>query len=221
MYYKKKAIVRWIKENLGLRTYPHRYDQLFNEIDALHPRTILEIGTNDGINADRLFERASRYRKDVEYYGFDLFELMNDVDFLKEFSLEAPSKEKVDKFLRQNGCLKRQLFAGNTIESLPRNKAQLPKMDLVFIDGGHSEDTVASDWMNVQALLHASSVVFFDDYPNWGVGLVVDAIDRERWDVQIMPIQDVYSVNRRFDLRSNTERMSFSLARVQMRLLDF
>ncbi len=221
MYYMKKTLVRWIKGNLGLRTYPHRYDQLLQEIDTLHPKTILEIGTNDGINAARLFQRASQYRDDVAYFGFDLFESMNDATFLQEFSLAAPSQEKVDKFLGRNGCLRRQLFAGNTIETLRSKKAQLPKMDLVFIDGGHSQETVASDWMNVQDLLHARSVVFFDDYPNWGIGPVVDAIDREHWDVQIMPIEDIFSVNRRFRSESKGERMGFKFARVQPRAMDF
>ena len=219
MYYIKKTLKRWIKGNLGLRTYPRRYDQLLEEIDTLRPKTILEIGTNDGINAARLFQRASQYRDDVVYFGFDMFESLNDATFLQEFALAAPSQEKVDKFLGRNECLRRQLFAGNTIETLRSKKAQLPKIDLVFIDGGHSEETVASDWMNVQDLLHARSVVFFDDYPNWGIGPVVDAIDREHWDVQIMPIEDVFSVNRRFTSESTSEKMGFKFVRVQPRVV--
>lgn len=220
MYYVKKAIVRWVRNNLGLHTYPHRYDQLLEEIDKLHPRTILEIGTNNGINALRLFKRASKYRDDVEYFGFDLFESMNDATFLQEFSLAAPSQKAVEKFLARNGCLKPQLFSGNTCETLRSKKAQLPKMDLVFIDGGHSEETVASDWANVQDILHSKSVVFFDDYPNWGVGPVVDAIDRLRWDVEIMPIEDVFPVNHRFGLENRNEKMGFKFARVTLRGTD-
>ena len=121
---------------------------------------------------------------------------MDDVTFVQEFTLATPAREKVDQFLGRNGVLRRQLFAENTIETLRIMKAQLPKMDLVFIDGGHSQETVASDWMNVQDLLHATSVVF-DDYPNFGIGLVVDAIDREHWDVRIMQIEDVFPVNPR------------------------
>ena len=220
MYYLKKTLKRWIKSNLGLRTYPHRYDQLLEEIDTLRPKTILEIGTNDGINAARMCKRASRYRNDVVYFGFDMFELLTNATFLTEFSLMAPSRKKVDKFLRQNGCIRPHLFAGNTIETLKAKKAQLPKMDLVFIDGGHSQETVASDWINVQGLLHAGSVVVFDDYPNWGIGPVVDIIDREKWDVKIMPIEDVFSVNWRFVSESSSEKMGFQFARVQPRAMD-
>lgn len=207
--------MRWLKNRLGLRTYPRRYDQLLQEIDTLHPQTILEIGTNDGANAVRLFQRASRYRDDVQYYGFDLFESLNDTTLVQEFALATPSLEEVENFMDRNGLLSRHLFSGNTIETLRSTKANLPKMDLVFIDGGHSQETVASDWMHVQDLIHARSVVFFDDYPNWGIGPVVDALDREQWDVQIMPIEDVFLVNPRLRSDAKTEYMGFRFARVQ------
>tara|TARA_Y100000766_G_C18870439_1_gene587985 strand:+ start:897 stop:1592 length:696 start_codon:yes stop_codon:yes gene_type:complete len=217
VYYLKKALKRWIKGNLGLRTYPGRYDQLLEEIDVLRPKTILEVGTNDGINAVRLFKRASKYRDDVVYFGFDMFESLTDATFLKEFALTVPSQKNVDKFLQRNGCSRRHLFAGNTIETLNTKKSQLPKMDLVFLDGGHSQETVASDWINVQDLLHEGSVVFFDDYPNWGIGPVVDTIDCEKWDVQILPIEDIFSVNPRFVTETKSGKMSFKFARVQAR----
>ncbi len=217
MYYLKKSLKRWIKGSLGLRTYPRRYDQLLEEIDVLRPKTILEVGTNDGINASRLFKRASQYRDDVVYFGFDMFESLTDAIFLKEFALTVPSKKNVDKFLERSGCIRRHLFAGNTKETLNAKKAKLPKMDLVFLDGGHSEETVASDWANVQDLLHAGSVVFFDDYPNWGIGPVVDTIDRKKWDVQILPIEDIFSVNQRFASDTAKEIMGFKFARVKAR----
>lgn len=220
MYYMKTTLKRLIKGILGFRTYPRRYDQLLEEIDILRPKTILEIGTNDGINAVRLVKRASQYRDDVVYFGFDMFESLTDAAFLKEFALAVPAQKTVDKFLHRNGCFRRHLFAGNTIETLDANKGHLPKMDLVFLDGGHSQETVASDWCNVQDLLHSGSVVFFDDYPNWGIGPVVDTIDREKWDVQIMPIEDVFSVNRRFSSGSGSEKMGFKFARVQSRTME-
>ena len=220
MYYLKKTLKRLIKSSLGLHTYPHRYDQLLEEIDALRPKTILEIGTNDGINAARMVKRASKYHDDVVYFGFDMFESLTDATFLREFALAVPSQKNVDNFLNRNGCIRRNLFAGNTIETLTAKKKQLPQMDLVFLDGGHSQETVSSDWSNVQDLLHSRSVVFFDDYPNWGIGPVVDNIDRKKWDVQIMPIEDVFPVNRRFASDSGTERMGFKFARVQLRTIE-
>lgn len=215
MYYLVKAIGRGLKRQFGLRTFPpHRYESMFEEIDRLRPRTILEIGTNDGITATYLFKRAARFRDDVEYYGFDLFEQMDAKTFLHEFTLPTPSLGKVERFLERNGLKHRRLVAGNTTQTLAAEIPHLPPMDLVFIDGGHSEETVASDWRNVQGLLHRQSVVFFDDYPNFGIPPVVDSIDRRRWDVQIMPREDVYPVNPRFGATPGQTHMSVKLARV-------
>ena len=198
-----------------MREYPRRYDQLLQEIDTLHPRMICEIGTNDGTNAVRLIRRALKYRDDVEYYGFDLFEFLDRATFFQEFAIKAPSLKSVCRYLNRNGIHKKKLFSGNTMESLPRLKLSLPKMDLVFIDGGHSDETVASDWMNVQHLLHEKSVVFFDDYPNWGVGPVVDNIDRNKWDVTILPIEDIFKVKGSFERDSKGDRRGFKFARIQ------
>ena len=215
MYYLKKALKHWAKVCLGISPYPKRYEQLYQEVDILHPRTICEIGTNDGINAVNLYQRASQYSNDVEYFGFDLFESIDDVTFMREFSLLAPTKKEVDRFLGRKGVRKRHLFSGNTMESLPREKDRLPAMDLVFIDGGHSEETVASDWENVKHLLHEKSVVFFDDYPNWGVGPVVDGIDSGLWDIEIMGIEDEFLADGQFGSEVKGERMKFKFAKVK------
>lgn len=215
MYYLKKSIKHLIKSVIGLRPYPKRYDQIFEEIDKLHPQTICEIGTNDGINAVRMCQRAFKYSNTVEYFGFDLFESIDKATFLQEFAIAVPSLKSVEQFLGRKGVKNRKLFFGNTIESLPNNKVSLPKMDLVFIDGGHSEETVSSDWNNVIDLLHPKSVVFFDDYPNWGVGPVVDSIDRNQWDVQIMPIEDVFAINENFSSNVSNKSLSFKIVRVQ------
>lgn len=40
-------------------------------------------------------------------------------------------------------------------------------VDFVFIDGGHSLETIMKDWMVVQSLMDEKTVVIFDDYyPN-------------------------------------------------------
>jgi hypothetical protein len=215
LYYLKKALKNRIKSILGLRTYSRRYDQLLEEIDTLQPRNICEIGVNDGTNAVRLIRRALIYRNDVEYYGFDLFESLDRETFFKEFAIKAPSLESVCRYLERNGIYKKKLFSGNTLESLPRLKLSLPKMDLVFIDGGHSFETVTSDWINVQHFLHEKSVVFFDDYPHWGVGPVVDSIDRNKWDVDILPTEDIFEVGGRFEQGSKGNRTGFKFARIQ------
>lgn len=161
MYYTTKTLSGLARRLLGRRTYPARYDQILSEIDTLKPQTILEIGTNDGRNAARLYKRASLHRPDVKYYGFDLFEAMTKDTFAYESSLAVPTKSMVHSYLVRNSCTNIKLYPGNSLETLPAHKHDLPKFDLVFIDGGHSSETVSSDWMNIQDNLHQRSVVFF------------------------------------------------------------
>lgn len=201
MYYARKRLVHGVKRLLGMRTFAARYEQLLLEIDTLKPQRILEIGTNDGLNAVRLCQRAARYRNDVIYYGFDLFEAQTEESYLREFALRVPRLSRVKSYLAAHN-LRFELYPGDTTVTL--RDTDLPPMDLVFIDGGHSLETVAADWENVRRLLHRNSVVYFDDYPNWGIGTVVDRIDRAKWRVTVLPATDFFGDR------------SFQFARVEM-----
>ena len=55
----------------------------------------------------------------------------------------------------------------------------MPKMDVIFIDGGHSEKVVGEDWEWCRKLMHWGTRCFFDDYvprPNYGVITTVEQI---------------------------------------------
>ena len=163
-----------------MKYIPDRYAPMYREIAETKPRSILEIGTHDGLNALRMLKLTN-----AAYYGFDLFEQLDRKTFRREFALQPPSKRQVEKHLRGHNV---KLYSGDTRTS--RAWDDLPKMDLIFIDGGHSEETVAFDWKNAQRLMHDNTVVYFDDYPNWGVGPVVDSI--KGFDVSIQPEYDVF-----------------------------
>ena len=55
-----------------------------------------------------------------------------------------------------------KLIKGDTKQSLKQFK--IKKIDFVFIDGGHSIETIKNDWLNIQKLINKKSVVIFDDY---------------------------------------------------------
>lgn len=192
VYYLRKRLGRAAKRLLGLPTFPpKRYRHLYEEIARVRPRRILEIGTNDGLNAVEMVNVARRSGvREVEYFGFDLFEGMDDKLHRREFALHPRSKREVAALLRRRGVRQAQLFAGDTRETLREAARTLPVMDLVFIDGGHSYETVASDWKGVEPLVGNHTSVFFDDYPSFGVGRAVDEIDRELWEVTIFPTVD-------------------------------
>lgn len=190
MYYVRKRIGHAGKRLLGLKYIPARYAQMYRDIARTQPKTILEIGTNDGLNAARMLKLA-----DAKYYGFDLFEDMDEQTFSREFAIRVPTMAEVKHYLKRFDV---SLFAGDTQKSLPA--ANLPKMDFIFIDGGHSEETVASDWEHCRKLMHDRTIVYFDDYPNWGIGPVVRAIEASgQYDVQITSEFDVFG-ERKFHL---------------------
>lgn len=103
--------------------------------------------------------------------------------------------EKVKKKLEKTGA-NIFLYKGNTKEILPKVVKELPKMDFVFIDGGHSLDTIKSDWNNVQKLMHNSTIVIFDDYyhnrEDVGCQKIIKGIDKNFYEVEILPIKDIF-----------------------------
>lgn len=173
---------------------PRRYKYLFQNIDQIHPRNILEIGTWNGGRAIQMIEKAKKFyqAQEIAYYGFDIFEEMTDEIMKTEISKFPPTKKEVQKKIEETGAHV-YLRGGNTLQSLPQAMRFLPQMDIIFIDGGHSLETIASDWMCVQKLMHQKTVVIFDDYWNditAGAKAIVDAIDPSSYVVEVLPIVD-------------------------------
>lgn len=96
----------------------------------------MEIGVANGENARTMVMVAIQNfpAEEVEYYGFDTFGA-NDNSHMKWVRTK----------LEKTGCQFR-LFKGDSVKTLPKVLKILPKMDLIFIDGGHSYPTVKSDW---------------------------------------------------------------------------
>lgn len=194
---------------------PKRYWQIFWLISRIKPHRIMEIGTWTGDRALTMIKLSKRYysAKEIEYYGFDLFGQMTMERFTEEKSKWPPTQQEVHEKLSASGA-NIHLFQGNTIEVLPDLIVKLPKMDLLFIDGGHSLETIASDWNLSKNLMHSKSVLIFDDYwpgrTDAGCKLTVDGIDRYEYDVKLLPITD------RFD---NTDfgRLVIKLVKVTIR----
>ena len=136
----------------------------------------MEIGVADGENARTMVMVASQNfsAEEVEYYGFDTFGG-------KDYSQMKEVRQKLEK----TGC-KFRLFKGDSVKTLPKAVKNLPMMDLIFIDGGHSYVTVKSDWENSKSLMHDNTAVFFHNYNFSGPKRVVDNIPREEYRVEII-----------------------------------
>jgi hypothetical protein len=78
---------RFISFAFGLNV-AKRYDRLLEIIDRYKCRRIMEIGTYDGEHAKQMIETAKKHfpANEVEYYGFDLFELLDEHKLKEELS---------------------------------------------------------------------------------------------------------------------------------------
>lgn len=190
-------MIYFIKKTFGIGNLPLRYDQIFKLVKQSKPSNIMEIGVWTGERAKKMIKIASEYKKtsQINYFGFDLFEVMDEDKFKKEISKQPPKMEEVKSKLEKTG-VRINFYKGDTTEVLPKVWESLPKMDFVFIDGGHSIETIDNDWRYVSKLMHKGSVVIFDDY--WtnridaGAKTTVDRIDRNIYDVEILPVIDSF-----------------------------
>lgn len=174
------------------RNRPPRYRSLQTLVAEVRPRTILEIGLFRGETARMMIATALRHGS-VEYWGLDVFaEGMTEELLIAEASKRPLSAAEVYDGLSDLAA-KVTLVAGDSTKTLP--VLELPAMDFVFIDGGHSYETVATDWANVKRILAVDGVAVFDDYTNsaavvhedFGVRRLIDEIAAEQeWDVQLL-----------------------------------
>lgn len=79
-----------------------------------------------------------------------------------------------------------QLFKGDTVDKLPQAAQTLPKMDVIFIDGGKSYAEAKSDWDHSKTLMHPGTAVFVHNYGFSGVRRMVDDINRDAYLVDIL-----------------------------------
>ena len=150
-----------------------RYQNLYNAVSEIGLRgsshlRMLEVGTYDGVRACQLlrFFLSSNHKRSASYWGFDLFEEMTKEMTAAELSKSRlpPAKAEVERRISSIAKTAVQLFKGNTRDTIPLVAPKLPKMDLIFIDGGHSLETIASDWDGVKACIDPGTIVLFDDY---------------------------------------------------------
>ena len=133
----------------------------------------MEIGVLNGENARTMVEVAMRNSPpgEAEYYGFDFF--------------SGYEYREVEQKLKKMGC-KFKLYKGDTMDTLPEIVKTLPKMDLIFIDGGKSYPNARSDWENSKTLMHDGTAVFVHNYEFSGVRRMVDSISRDEYQVKII-----------------------------------
>ena len=169
-----------------------RYAQLLLIVFFKRPKSIVEIGIYKGKRSKQLIEVARIFNDKINYFGFDLFDLFNRKIDIKELSKAPNSENDIKKRLSKLANVK--LFKGFTYKTLPTfNK----KIDLIFIDGGHSIKTIANDWYYVKKMMHKNTNVIFDDYyssnkriiKKFGCNNIVNQLS-DIYQSNVLPIKD-------------------------------
>lgn len=142
-----------------------RYRRLLETVRDLNPERVLEVGTWNGMRAAQFMALTNCF-----YVGFDLFEEVEDgIDEAEKNVKPHSGLVPVALSLEEAGFDRYCLIRGNTRHTLKdyrEGKYDLPahQFDFAFIDGGHSVETIRSDWENVRQMMRPGGVVIFDDY---------------------------------------------------------
>lgn len=139
-----------------------RYSELLFNTILLRPKFILEIGVYTGRRSLEMINASRIFNKEVSFFGFDLFESITEEKIKKELSKKPENKKKIYNKLKKFST-KVKLIKGNTLSTLRKFKAK-KKIDLIFIDGGHSIKTIENDWKYSIKLLNRNGLIVFDDY---------------------------------------------------------
>ena len=201
----KGNMMRWLSpiDLLQAVRFKFGFDRkrsLIKYIRANEPKSILEIGVFNGIFASKMLKAASINDNKIRYVGVDLFlNLQTTQNYHDEVSLWPDTHEKVLAKLKfENPNCEIQLCVGDSRQIL---KSFQHKFDLIFIDGGHSENTVRTDFENSVKLLNSQGTIFLDDYTNFlgvkfgkfGIRNFVKSIDRNIFEVKIYKNRDFFT----------------------------
>ena len=143
------------------------------------PKKFLEIGIFQGVTARNICELLYKiHDNNFKYIGVDKFdldektnnELMPSNNFknpLKQFYYQYIIKENPYSLKSVKNLLKKfdkniDIFKGDSKDVLP--KIDLSEINYVFLDGGHSYDTVINDLINCKVVVENNGVILCDDY---------------------------------------------------------
>tara|TARA_B100000161_G_C33537869_1_gene409253 strand:- start:748 stop:1389 length:642 start_codon:yes stop_codon:yes gene_type:complete len=159
-------------------------DNILELINEYNPKNVLEVGVFCGVTARNICELLDKNHKNsFSYIGVDLFgnnKASSDDEieplFLKNQKFSNPFKtlfynyikkenlnsiESVHKLLKKFGD-KIKLIQGDTREIL--ENLSLESIEFVFLDGGHSYETVMNDLNILEKKLRKNAIILCDDY---------------------------------------------------------
>jgi len=136
-----------------------RYNHVERIIGELKPKIVIEIGILRALTAKRMIRAMLSYMDKPLYIGFDLFEPSPEAEGSKK---GVESLRLVRWRLSKLEGARVRLIKGDTNYTLPAYNG--PKADFIFIDGGHSLDTIKNDFVWSARWLKEGGIILMDDY---------------------------------------------------------
>ena len=159
-------------------------DNFLSLVEEYKPKNVLEIGVFCGVTSRNICELLkTNFGSDFRYYGLDLFgstktSSVDEIEpkFLENQKFSNPlktiyynfiKKENLNSKISVQNFLKKfsqniELIEGDTRVTL--EKVPLSEIDFVFLDGGHSYDTVSSDLQKLYDNMKNNSKIVCDDF---------------------------------------------------------
>lgn len=146
--------------------------------DRYKPNVICEIGTHDAKTAVQFIDYCIEYNSKLKYIGYDIFDdVKNNADFhKKEINGKGAGKLSTAKNNLNHRQRKYKRFTYKLIKGFTHDTLSESKYDFVYIDGGHSYETVKNDYNK----LSQSTVIVFDDYQTDGVKKFFDELIKNK-----------------------------------------
>ena len=169
---------------------------LLEQIEIHKPQNFLEVGVFQGVTSRNVCEKLYEIHKEnFLFYGIDVFE-DTDTNFDKhEKTTKHNRLSNPLKHLIFNIILKKNLFSIESIYDFLKKfknnvhlykgfsdtellKVDMSKVDMVFLDGGHSYKTVKNDLSLILKGIRKDKIIICDDYDQltYGVKKAVDEL---------------------------------------------
>ena len=196
-----KSARHFFRMHLKYNRRPRRYRRLLLAAERIRPKVVIEIGVFTGLRGVEVLDAASlgSSASDISYFGFDLFDLMDDDLLSSELSKRPDAISEIKNRLNTTSA-QIELVRGFSNQTLPEFFKERPDLraDLIFIDGGHAIETIQSDWDDVEPYLSETGAILLDDYyvdcphltDRFGCNILIESLDRDKWDIVIHPEVD-------------------------------
>ena len=150
-----------------------------NEILLKKPKIFLEVGVFHGVTARNVCELLySIHKDDFKYIGCDLFEEndLNKEEIIPNTDFSNPLKKIYFKYIKKQNPYSKEaveyllkkfeknvhLIKGNSNDVL--KNIDMNKIDYIFLDGGHTYQTVTNDLEACIDALNNGATILCDDY---------------------------------------------------------